>query len=274
VVDRVVREKGWQGVPRSRTAGIKLCGGEGYDAMLFVRLVQTFNISAEVAQHLAHTYGARAHEVCRLTRPTPKLWPRFGVPLVEGYPYLENEVEFAVRHEYALTVKDVLALRTRLAFLNSEAAKLAAPRVAHIMAPLLGWSEAQREQQLVDALAYMDCFGGPYPKQPASAPQPVAVADLRQLFHRLDHDGSGYLERSEVANAAKTLGLGDIASAQQLDALFDRLPGAQAGRVFENDFCAFFLENLDKDEVVKRVTAELKLSVDKLEDNARGVMFG
>ena len=41
--------------------------------------------------------------------------------LVEGYPFIESEVTYACKHECAVTVKDVLALRTRLAFLNSEA---------------------------------------------------------------------------------------------------------------------------------------------------------
>jgi len=44
------------------------------------------------------------------------------------------EIIFAVRHEYAQTVEDVLARRTRLLFLNAKAAIAAAPTVAAIMA--------------------------------------------------------------------------------------------------------------------------------------------
>ena len=39
-----------------------------------------------------------------------------------------------VSHEYAVTPADVLARRTRLAFLNSTAARLCLPRVVEIMA--------------------------------------------------------------------------------------------------------------------------------------------
>ena len=43
------------------------------------------------------------------------------------------QVGFAVREEMARTVADFLSLRTRLAFVNTEAALEAAPRVAELM---------------------------------------------------------------------------------------------------------------------------------------------
>ncbi len=44
--------------------------------------------------------------------------------LYSKYPMLEAEVVFACRQEYACTAVDVLARRTRLAFLDSKAAEL------------------------------------------------------------------------------------------------------------------------------------------------------
>ena len=44
------------------------------------------------------------------------------------------QCHFEVNHEYAVTPADVLARRTRLAFLNSTAARLCLPRVVEIMA--------------------------------------------------------------------------------------------------------------------------------------------
>ena len=44
-----------------------------------------------------------------------------------------------MNHEYAVTPADVLARRTRLAFLNSTAARLCLPRVVEIMAE--AWKE-------------------------------------------------------------------------------------------------------------------------------------
>jgi len=47
--------------------------------------------------------------------------------------------------EYAETAVDVLARRTRLAFLNVRAAEESLPRVIQLMSRELGWSK-QREQ--------------------------------------------------------------------------------------------------------------------------------
>ena len=42
---------------------------------------------------------------------------------------LEAEVVYAVRHEYCETAEDFIARRTRLAFLDVDACKIALPRV-------------------------------------------------------------------------------------------------------------------------------------------------
>ncbi|CAN0506097.1 unnamed protein product, partial [Ectocarpus sp. 8 AP-2014] len=64
------------------------------------------------------------------------------------YPFLEAEVVFAVEQEYALKAVDVLARRTRLAYIDSKAALEAAPRVIEIMSGLLGWSRSRRRQEM------------------------------------------------------------------------------------------------------------------------------
>lgn len=68
-------------------------------------------------------------------------------PIVKRHPYTVAEVVWAVRHEMARTVADVLARRLRLLFLDAAAAIEAAPTVAHIMAAELkqepSWEAAQ-----------------------------------------------------------------------------------------------------------------------------------
>ncbi len=75
---------------------------------------------------------------------TGKRWPVVGKRLVEEIPYLEAEGKYAVK-EYACTAIDVLARRTRLAFLNVQAADEALPRVIEIMGAELGWSKGQKK---------------------------------------------------------------------------------------------------------------------------------
>ena len=65
-------------------------------------------------------------------------------PLVAGRPFLEAEVLWAVRHELALSLDDVLARRTRLAQELPDRGAAIAPRVAQIMAGDLDWGEARQ----------------------------------------------------------------------------------------------------------------------------------
>jgi len=69
-------------------------------------------------------------------------------PLDSELPYTGAEVIWAVRHEMARTVEDVLARRTRALFLNARAAVRMAPRVAELMARELGHNAAWKAEQL------------------------------------------------------------------------------------------------------------------------------
>jgi glycerol-3-phosphate dehydrogenase len=64
--------------------------------------------------------------------------PGLGAPLHPRLPYSGAEVVWAVRHELARTVEDVLARRTRALLLDARASLEAAPQVARLMAAELG----------------------------------------------------------------------------------------------------------------------------------------
>jgi len=77
-------------------------------------------------------------------------------------PFRRREVVWAVRHELARTVEDVLARRTRALFLDARAAIEAAPAVAALMARELGrdefWkeNEIQRFQEIANGYLYSE----------------------------------------------------------------------------------------------------------------------
>jgi glycerol-3-phosphate dehydrogenase len=75
--------------------------------------------------------------------------PALAEPLASELPYTGAEVVWAVRHELARTVEDVLARRTRALFLNAQAAIRMAPRVAQLMARELGQSAEWEAGQLL-----------------------------------------------------------------------------------------------------------------------------
>ena len=64
-------------------------------------------------------------------------------------PYHAGEVLWAVRHEMARTLEDVLARRLRALPMDARASVEIAPQVARLMATELGWDAAWENQQVV-----------------------------------------------------------------------------------------------------------------------------
>jgi glycerol-3-phosphate dehydrogenase len=89
-------------------------------------------------------YGTDAAEIRKLIDDNPRL----GDTLHRELPYVKAEVVWAVRHEMARTIEDVLARRTRALFLNARAALEMAPVVADLMMPDLGWNHATKAKHL------------------------------------------------------------------------------------------------------------------------------
>ncbi|HMT16759.1 MAG TPA: glycerol-3-phosphate dehydrogenase/oxidase [Ottowia sp.] len=96
----------------SRTAGLHLVGAAGAG--------QRTPLSAPPGLHL---YGGEADAVAQL--PGADRWLAPGLS--------EAMVRFAARHEYARSVEDVLARRSRLLFLDAAEAARAAPAVARVL---------------------------------------------------------------------------------------------------------------------------------------------
>lgn len=70
----------------------------------------------------------------------------------KGTPRLPARFLLTGSQEYALKAVDVLARRTRLAYIDSKAALDAAPRVIEIMSGLLGWSRSRRKQEMREVM--------------------------------------------------------------------------------------------------------------------------
>jgi glycerol-3-phosphate dehydrogenase len=96
--------------------------------------------------HLGRRFGTEAGVVAALIAADPTL----AEPLVATLPYVRAEVVYAARYEMAGTLDDVLSRRTRSVILARDASMDAAPDVARLMAPELGWSDAEVGAQ-VDA---------------------------------------------------------------------------------------------------------------------------
>lgn len=97
------------------------------------------------AGSLYHRHGDAAGEVVAACAATDGL-----DALVDGLPYLVGEVRWAVRHEMACTLDDVLGRRLRVSLRDAAAGGPAIARTAHIMADELGW-DADTTRAQVDA---------------------------------------------------------------------------------------------------------------------------
>jgi glycerol-3-phosphate dehydrogenase len=146
---------------KCQTDSLKLIGAHGFSPTLFINLIQYFGIESEVASHLAHNYGDRAGMVAELSESTDMRFPLRGKRLSDLYPFVDGEVRYAVRNEYAQTAIDVLARRTRLAFLNVNAALEALPKVIDIMATELKWDKDRKQFEWTEGVAFLVSMGLP-----------------------------------------------------------------------------------------------------------------
>jgi glycerol-3-phosphate dehydrogenase len=91
-------------------------------------------------------HGSDAELIAGLIREQPAL----AAPLHESLDICGAQIVWAVRHEMARTLDDVLARRTRALFLNARAALAMAPAVARLLAATLGRDEDWQRRQLAD----------------------------------------------------------------------------------------------------------------------------
>lgn len=113
---------------RSSTRSLRLLGADGYSD----------SPAGSRDARLGDRYGTLRPAIDALVAGDPAL----GEPLVPGLPYERAEAVYAVRHEMARSLTDVLARRTRCHLLDREATVAAAPDVARLLAGELGWDDA------------------------------------------------------------------------------------------------------------------------------------
>ncbi|MEU4387620.1 glycerol-3-phosphate dehydrogenase/oxidase [Promicromonospora sp. NPDC023805] len=103
-----------------------------------------FGWTPPLLDHLLHRYGANLAEIVELCDADPTL----AAPLEHAPAYLRAEAHYAVSHEGALHLEDVLAHRTRLVYEIVDRGTEAAAEVASVVAPLLGWEASDEEREV------------------------------------------------------------------------------------------------------------------------------
>ncbi|MEW4923695.1 glycerol-3-phosphate dehydrogenase/oxidase [Algibacter sp. 2305UL17-15] len=108
-------------------------------------LIHGANGTVDTSNHL-YIYGTDKKAIKALIEDSPEL----GEKLHPRLEFLKAEVVWAVKHEMARTIEDVLARRVRMLFLDAKAAIEAAPTVATILANELNKNEDWTQRQISD----------------------------------------------------------------------------------------------------------------------------
>ncbi len=122
---------------RDRTAEVLLTGGDISDVAAEIAAARAATGADDIARRLVHAYGGAWHQVWARAEEDSTL----GERLVDGLPFIAAEVLHAVEAELACSVADVLIRRLHLAFEVRDQGLAVAPRVAALIAPLLGWTD-------------------------------------------------------------------------------------------------------------------------------------
>ena len=126
-------------VPDSVTDRTPLLGAVGYFALRNRRheLATRSGLHVVRIEHLLSRYGALTEELLAMVADDPAL----GGPIPGAEDHLQVEAVYAASHEGALHLDDVLTRRTRISIETFDRGVGAAPHVARLIAPVLGWDD-------------------------------------------------------------------------------------------------------------------------------------
>ena len=132
----------------SATARLPLVGAAGYRALAARAgaIARERGWTLDRVTHLLDRYGDELPALLASIDGDPSL----ARPLGEAPAFLRAEVAWAVTHEGAAHLDDVLLRRVRLDIEHRDRGLGAAAEVLAVMAPLLGWSAAEVETERTD----------------------------------------------------------------------------------------------------------------------------
>lgn len=133
-------------VPESVTDRTPLLGATGYFALRNRRheLAASSGLHVVRIEHLLGRYGALTEELLAMVAEDQTL----GAPIPGAEDHLKVEAVYAASHEGALHLDDVLTRRTRISIETFDRGLAAAPEVARLMAPVLGWDQDRIDREV------------------------------------------------------------------------------------------------------------------------------
>lgn len=144
-VDLAAKELGFK-VAESVTERTPILGADGYHALAnqVPALARRYNLDENRIEHLLGRYGSLISEVLAPAAEDASLLE--AVPGAESYIWAE--VRYAVTHEGALHIDDIVSRRLRVAIEFADRGVAAAQPIAEFVAPLLGWDQNDIEREV------------------------------------------------------------------------------------------------------------------------------
>ena len=137
-------------MPKSDTENIPLIGAVGLaEAQTQLQAnAKNFGVSSQEVDHLLKRYGSMVGELMSILKYRPELAAPIAGEGAGGAGYLRVEALYAVTHEGALHIDDILTRRTHLSIETPDQGLVGAEEVAQIMGAELGWDEQRIEREL------------------------------------------------------------------------------------------------------------------------------
>ncbi|MFF5989973.1 glycerol-3-phosphate dehydrogenase/oxidase [Prauserella flavalba] len=142
------------GLVPSVTAEVPLLGADGYRALCnrVGALAAGHGVTERRMRSLLDRYGSLTGEVLAPARDETSLLE----PVDGAEEHLRAEIRYAVTHEGALHLDDVLTRRTRISFERADRGTDAAEAVAGIMGEVLGWDARTRASEVDNYLGRVE----------------------------------------------------------------------------------------------------------------------
>ena len=140
-------------VATSITEKVPLVGADGY----FALINQTEHVGVRYGlhpyrvRHLLDRYGSLIDEVLAMADD-----PELLTPITDAPVYLKVEAVYAAAAEGALHLEDILARRMRISIEYPHRGVDCAREVAEVVAPVLGWSEADIDREVTTYIARVE----------------------------------------------------------------------------------------------------------------------
>jgi glycerol-3-phosphate dehydrogenase len=133
-------------VPGSITDRVPLVGADGWETRTNqrARLARESGLHRARIDHLLGCYGGMVDEVLGLVAERPEL----ASPLDGAEDHLQAEIVYAVTHEGARHLDDVLTRRTRISIETFDRGVKAARSAAVLMAGALGWDDSRLDEEV------------------------------------------------------------------------------------------------------------------------------